>query len=177
MDEQPQIATATLMNVNDRGKHLLEPNDEPNQRKKNKTTVEISTRMQFSSLTLKLQQLMMHLLNMVSSSYIIPNNENIFASLTDLTVGENLYFTGKNMQVFLDEIQLNPLIIFKEHAIAIATERNLFSLPLEVAALNQNLQLNAILLEETILTTHHATMPMENDIGPSSHQNLLLLPH
>lgn len=72
---------------------------------------------------------------------LAPPPEGVFGNLLDLIPFETLDVLGQNFQVYTNELEFNPFIRSEEHAIAIATERSLLSLPTESAHFEQDLQI------------------------------------
>lgn len=142
------------MTINDRGKRPLETIDENDIRKTGKSMVEQSQVIQINAISPELQHFIFQIPNMAGTSFSVPAIfDAVYADLPDITLIDNAGTTGHNIQVFLDELHLNPMVLSEEHAIAIATEYSLLSLPFDIDFTDQALHDSVIFSESPIIST------------------------
>lgn len=77
----------------------------------------------------------------------------------------------------MEDLQLNPLVLSEEHAIAIATERSLFSLPLITENTDQLLPVSAILTKSTTPSDYRVSnnIRIETSSRDDSQQGLSIM--
>lgn len=140
----------------------------------------IGTSLFITTLPPEMHHILANIPNMVGTSLFMPTlSDDIFGSLSELNQTGNIDTTGQHLQSFLEDLQINPLILPEEQAIAIATERSFFSIPFELHSdaipTSFALQTDAV-----IATTHRATtteLTLENQSIQNVDSQLLALPH